>query len=403
MAARHQSGPTGQARPPVHQRSRLRRGAAEGSDPFGVCDMNSADGVHPQAFASACGITIAVEPAIPEPAIPEPAIPEPTYSSTAADDGTDACCKRFHRARPPAADRGLRHAGQARRRAQSNPRMTADAAPTKATKRSDQAQSGEGRQSRTRQTHQAQSGRDGGGHSRRSGRKRSGQHQAQSGQGGERHTRQGGQLAKAAKRTPAKAAQADSHKTGTTRRRLAPEHARRWTCHAGGADAHVVRWQQKGHSDGAGAARRGVVMLRRALHPRPFRRPLPRRVPTSRPCSRAARSPRLALAESVMTSSTRCARSSAASRSACTPAIRRAPDFPTRGEDGIRDASKHVGGHVSRLPEHQAGARRLLAGRGSYGLRDGDGAAGIPPTNRCPSAWPITWPPSCSGSPTPSS
>jgi hypothetical protein len=55
-------------------------GLPEGADPFGVCDMNSADGLHPHAFASACGITIAVEPAIPEPAIPEPAIPEPTVT-----------------------------------------------------------------------------------------------------------------------------------------------------------------------------------------------------------------------------------------------------------------------------------------------------------------------------------
>src|SRR6478609_9774568 len=55
-------------------------GLPEGADPFGVCDMNSADGLHPHAFASACGITIAVEPAIPEPAIPEPSVTEPTVT-----------------------------------------------------------------------------------------------------------------------------------------------------------------------------------------------------------------------------------------------------------------------------------------------------------------------------------
>jgi len=62
-------------------------GLPEGADPFGVCDMNSADGLHPHAFASACGITIAVEPAIPEPAIPEPTVTEPTTVPTPAASG----------------------------------------------------------------------------------------------------------------------------------------------------------------------------------------------------------------------------------------------------------------------------------------------------------------------------
>src|SRR6478752_34154 len=62
-------------------------GLPEGADPFGVCDMNSADGLHPHAFASACGITIAVEPAIPEPTVTEPTtVPTPAASGFTEQD-----------------------------------------------------------------------------------------------------------------------------------------------------------------------------------------------------------------------------------------------------------------------------------------------------------------------------
>jgi hypothetical protein len=40
-------------------------GLLESASPFGVCDMNSADGLSPQAFAAACGISIGVAPEVP--------------------------------------------------------------------------------------------------------------------------------------------------------------------------------------------------------------------------------------------------------------------------------------------------------------------------------------------------
>jgi hypothetical protein len=44
-------------------------GLPEGASPFGVCDMNSADGLSPQGFAAACGISIGAEPEVAAPAM----------------------------------------------------------------------------------------------------------------------------------------------------------------------------------------------------------------------------------------------------------------------------------------------------------------------------------------------
>lgn len=51
-------------------------GLPEGCPPFGNCDMNSADGYTPEAFAAACGITTTTPAPNPEPAPEDPA-PQP--------------------------------------------------------------------------------------------------------------------------------------------------------------------------------------------------------------------------------------------------------------------------------------------------------------------------------------
>jgi hypothetical protein len=115
-------------------------GLPEGASPFGVCDMNSADGLSPTAFAAACGIQIGVAPEI--------LAARPTLVPTAAGGFTEQDRQMLTAiydiltklnggdaggGRPPNGDgpRGGRGSGTVR-----SPAKAAKRGPAKATKRS---------------------------------------------------------------------------------------------------------------------------------------------------------------------------------------------------------------------------------------------------------------------------
>ncbi|OIN79384.1 hypothetical protein BMG05_18415 [Mycobacterium malmoense] len=64
----------------------------QGCPPFGNCDMNSADGLDPIAFAAACGITT---PGGNEPMENPPAIPKPTDTATQISQDWDQLLIRW--------------------------------------------------------------------------------------------------------------------------------------------------------------------------------------------------------------------------------------------------------------------------------------------------------------------
>ena len=107
---RHQPVLSGQDRPPVHQRPRLRRRPAGRRRPVRRLRHELR-----RRAAPACirlGLRHHHRGGTRDSRTRDSRTRDSRAHGYRADDGTDARCKRFHRTRPPAADRGLRHAGQ---------------------------------------------------------------------------------------------------------------------------------------------------------------------------------------------------------------------------------------------------------------------------------------------------